>query len=529
MEADQYRNIKRSIEYHSVRQYQRDEVRVLAQAGDPDGEFLMGLLAKHPRTRKKWLLRAAARGHADACHELYMDNLPDLTWLYRAAELGLPAAQSGLGCHYATLPQPDLVRSRHWYLQGALGGSGVAMYEIGFTLLLGEGGPADPAGAIEWLEKAAETKAHTAEDASRLLVDVYSGGLYGVTENHERAEYWRQRRLGEQLATAADEGDLTKAQDLIGQGAPVDGGKPGMITPLMLAVGGGYVELAKFLLERGADLKAAYVRSYHEREYRSTPVTFAFNSNDPSTATALFRLLLAHGASPQEMLVSGLQHSPAEALQVLLDAGADPGQVDEEGELPLYHAAPHADKLRLLLRYGARVDGRNQWGSQAIHYACCWGWTTSIRILLDHGADPNSIEDTDGSIDIPLYYTCGHGHLASTKALLAAGADPNFSPTPRTALMRAATHGCSSTVEALLAAGADPKRQDDEGLTALDYALKWQPDLLSAALAHVSTYQKGPIRWRWHPRRTRERKLVVAGSEWTDGHARVVELLTASQ
>ncbi len=49
-----------------------------------------------------------------------------------------------LGIYYATLRTPDLVKSRHWYLQAALQGDGWAMYEIEFSLLLGEGGDADP-------------------------------------------------------------------------------------------------------------------------------------------------------------------------------------------------------------------------------------------------------------------------------------------------------------------------------------------------------------------------------------------------
>lgn len=80
---------------------------------------------------------------------------------------------------------------RHWYGQAALQGGAVAMYEFGFSLLLGEGGPADPEGAVAWLEKAAVTDAHTAEEARRPLGDVLGDGLYGVARDPERAEYWR--------------------------------------------------------------------------------------------------------------------------------------------------------------------------------------------------------------------------------------------------------------------------------------------------------------------------------------------------
>ena len=65
------------------------------------------------------------------------------------------------------------------------------MYEIGFTLLLGEGGPADPVQAIAWLEKAAvEDHCHT-DEARRLLVQLYTDGSYDVTEDPQRAAYWQ--------------------------------------------------------------------------------------------------------------------------------------------------------------------------------------------------------------------------------------------------------------------------------------------------------------------------------------------------
>ena len=116
--------------------------------------------------RRKQLLAAAALDDAEACYELYTLDF-DVLWLQKAAELGLAEAQAGLGCHFATLSPPDLEQSRFWYLQAALQGLPAAMDEIGFTLLLGEGGPADPVQAVAWLEKSAAAEADRDVSSSR--------------------------------------------------------------------------------------------------------------------------------------------------------------------------------------------------------------------------------------------------------------------------------------------------------------------------------------------------------------------------
>lgn len=154
-------------------------VRNLATAGDAKAQFLLTFSALTERTKRKWLKRAAHGGHGEAfykLHQCYM--LGDVDgWLERSAELGCSAAQCALGCYLATCDSPNLVGSRYWYLQAALQGERTAMYETGFNYLLGDGGPAEPKQATEWLEKAAQL-GH--DEAQRLLTDLYTGGGYGV-------------------------------------------------------------------------------------------------------------------------------------------------------------------------------------------------------------------------------------------------------------------------------------------------------------------------------------------------------------
>lgn len=122
---------------------------------------------------------------------MYSDQ--ELASAVTAAQDGCPKAQCSLGCHYATLSQPDLKKSHFWYFQAAINGCPTAMYEIGFSILLGEGGRADATEATDWLEKAADSGGGCSEEAMRLLIDLYSDGLYDVPKNPNRASYWAER------------------------------------------------------------------------------------------------------------------------------------------------------------------------------------------------------------------------------------------------------------------------------------------------------------------------------------------------
>lgn len=158
-----------------------------ATAGDAEAQYQLALTCKKLRRRQKWMRAASEGGHLQAYYELHGRNLEEVL---RAAEEGASDAQTSLGIYYATLRCPDLEKSRHWYLQAALQGNTQAMYEIGLTLLLGEGGEADPEQAIEWLEKAAMTPGWSKE-ARQVLVEAYKHGSNGVPQDTARSEYWR--------------------------------------------------------------------------------------------------------------------------------------------------------------------------------------------------------------------------------------------------------------------------------------------------------------------------------------------------
>jgi ankyrin repeat protein len=60
-------------------------------------------------------------------------------------------------------------------------------------------------------------------------------------------------------------------------------------------------------------------------------------------------------------------------------------------------------------------------GWTGLHAASRHGRTAAVRLLLDHGADPNAREAGDNTT--PLHWAAAHGHLDAVRALLDAGGD----------------------------------------------------------------------------------------------------------
>ncbi len=86
----------------------------------------------------------------------------------------------------------------------------------------------------------------------------------------------------------------------------------------------------------------------------------------------------------------------------------------------------------------------------------------SIRTALHEGASSNARDDLGCT---PLYYATMNGNSSTVKLLLAAGADPN-QPEMNPPLLRACAQHDREMVEVLLQGGANPAARDNMGHTA---------------------------------------------------------------
>jgi hypothetical protein len=145
--------------------------------------------------------------------------------------------------------------------------------------------------------------------------------------------------------------------------------------------------------------------------------------------------------------------------RLLLDAGADPN----DGE-SLYHSLENPACTRLLLECGARIAESN-----AIYRSIDLEDDTALRLLLQHGGDPNEPARNPPLTDwgSPLTWAIYRRRPLHVKVLLDAGADPSR-PTPQgLSPYRLALQFGLTDAAALLQAQTDaPEISDDERFVA---------------------------------------------------------------
>ena len=177
----------------------------------------------------------------------------------------------------------------------------------------------------------------------------------------------------------------------LGKGFDPNRKNPDNLTPLHLAARQGHLEIARLLLEKGAD------------------------PNRRQDATARTPLHLA------------VQHQNEQVTKLLLERGANPNLVARYGKgetlVPLQLAARSGDGeiARLLLRYGARLGGRcSERGPQLLHLAARTGHAGLARLLLTQGIDPTTPQDGLR----PARIATRHGHQELARLL--GGSEPEL-------------------------------------------------------------------------------------------------------
>ena len=297
--------------------------------------------------------------------------------------------------------------------------------------------------------------------------------------------------LNARLVEACEVGDVDEVGRLLRWGADADASVYGW-RPLEHAAELNRADVAALLVRYGA--------SVH------TSDTFGNTALDVATAHLSKRVvafLLGVGAEPtlHAMVLLGDAHR----VDALLAEGASPNGRIVEGLQPLHLAvrAQHSGLVERLLARGAHVDGRDNQGLTPLHDAACAGDARCARLLLDHSADANAVEEDQrktplhcaaeaGSIETvqlliergaavdgqdqggltPLHGAAFMNHEPVVGLLLDAGARPNArDPRGETALFKAVVAASAEAAACLVERGADPNLPDLRGRTPLDVAL----------------------------------------------------------
>lgn len=238
------------------------------------------------------------------------------------------------------------------------------------------------------------------------------------------------------LHGAASNGSLELVKLLVSKGAKVNAVDKEFSMPLAKAVQADNLEIAKFLLEQGADK--------------------TINHSDDEFQTAIFKA------------------RSAKMAQLLIANGANVSDRDKKGQAILLHAIVchlDFDLLKVLLQNGADINARDDSGTTALLRAAWYPYErddkNSVQFLLENGANAN-VANNQG--ETPLLVA---DRLDVLQALLAHGADVNAQDeNGQTALMHIAQiyDPKGEKTKWLLEHGADVNRRDKKGKTALDYA-----------------------------------------------------------
>jgi TPR repeat protein len=181
------------------------EFRPLAEQGDADAQFLLGVMydegwgvAQDYAAAVRWYRKSAVQGDASAQYNLGLmynngqgvpqDYAAAVRWYRKAAAQGYADAQFLLGVMYdeGRGVAQDYAAAVSWFRKAAAQGNASAQYNLGVKYDKGQGVPQDFAEAVKWYRKAA-VKGYT--DAQVNLGFMYGKGQ-GVLQDYVQAHKW---------------------------------------------------------------------------------------------------------------------------------------------------------------------------------------------------------------------------------------------------------------------------------------------------------------------------------------------------
>ncbi|KAG8432569.1 hypothetical protein GDO86_016996 [Hymenochirus boettgeri] len=167
-----------------------------------------------------------------------------------------------------------------------------------------------------------------------------------------------------------------------------------------------------------------------------------------------------------------------ECVRYLLHRRADPNAAPG-GRSPLHEACSggFADCAQLLLEYGANPNQLSDDGMTPIHYCITFSSLRCAELLLNHGANVNQC--TEETLDTSLHLAARNGLLGHVKLYIRQGAAINAKNHEGETPLSAACGGKEGTEGALLEvcdfllkAGADPEIPDQQDVTPLHHACR---------------------------------------------------------
>jgi ankyrin repeat protein len=233
-----------------------------------------------------------------------------------------------------------------------------------------------------------------------------------------------------ELAAAVKAGDAAQVKALLDGGlSPMVAGTEKQMSPLVLAVVTKHADVARLLLERGANPDARYAPYYN-----APPLMLAVNNRD------------------------------AAMVKLLLDAGANVNLVDSMGDSALNWTTFYGDEAIAELLLAHRIDATLYGHGNALDVALRRGHQKLVERYADYLGRRQPVAPRDAG----LFAAVASGKVDQLRQALANGANVNAGDAiGRSALSLAARNGDVAMIEALLDAGAKIEAADPIGFTPL--------------------------------------------------------------
>ncbi len=169
--------------------------------------------------------------------------------------------------------------------------------------------------------------------------------------------------------------------------------------------------------------------------------------------------LTANGEEAYDKLYSAIRANDLAGLKALLDTGVSANTPDRREITPLMYAGEvgSLEAMQLLIDRGADVNAQNAFGSTALMWSVAD--TRKVRLLLEHGADVNKVARSGRTALIVAAFTNPSSEVVGL--LLAKGAEVRVMDRRHVTPLNAATFGNDiETVRRLIQAGADLSTPD---------------------------------------------------------------------
>lgn len=292
------------------------------------------------------------------------------------------------------------------------------------------------------------------------------------------------------MCQAAKSGDVGQLKGFASQAVNINGQNEVGYTPLISAIRANQIEAVQFLIQSGAD--------------RSAKDSFSGKKKPPLFHAAecgfvpIAEFLINNGADLKERSWSGQYYfievansNQLDVIKLFLSRGCEANMSALSGRTIFIHAIQNGSlpHIKLLQEFGADMNARDITGQPALHMALGQNRMDIVTFLLEHGADPN-VMDLTGTTMISSALHKKKYELV--KILLARGADPNATGLLGKGILWAILQNKDmedevkvELIRTLLARGANPNQVDNWGESIMTLVItQGNTEILRTFLTH---------------------------------------------